>query len=273
MKKTVTTLIFFLLLFTEVIVLADTWTQRASITGAKDGAVGFSIGNKGYIGTGFNSGAMTYYHDFWEFDPDSNTWTQKADFAGGNRTGAFGFSIGQKGYIGTGLSQSGFQNDFWEWDEPSNAWIQRANYAGIARGSAVAFSIGVKGYVGTGTVNGSTLMTNEFWEWDGDTASATFDTWIQKANFGGTARGAACGFSIGSKGYIGTGTVNGFSDGAVRDFWEWDGDTLSATYNAWTRKADFIGTSRSTAGAFALGQFGYVGVGVDTFGLRKNDFW
>ena len=31
------------------------------------------------------------------------------------------------------------------------------------------------------------------------------NTWTQKANFGGTERIGATGFSIGSKGYIGTG--------------------------------------------------------------------
>lgn len=32
------------------------------------------------------------------------------------------------------------------------------------------------------------------------------NAWTQKANFGGTERGGAIGFSIGLKGYIGTGT-------------------------------------------------------------------
>jgi hypothetical protein len=31
------------------------------------------------------------------------------------------------------------------------------------------------------------------------------DSWVQKANFGGTARHGATGFSIGTNGYIGTG--------------------------------------------------------------------
>src|SRR5262249_49592523 len=43
--------------------------------------------------------------------------------------------------------------------------------------------------------------------------------WTQKADFGGTARYWATGFSIGSKGYIGTGyNVNGT---CVKDFWEY----------------------------------------------------
>ena len=40
----------------------------------------------------------------------------------------------------------------------------------------------------------------DFWEYD-----PIANTWTQKADFGGTARAVAVGFSIGSKGYIGTG--------------------------------------------------------------------
>ena len=88
----------------------NTWTRKAELGGGKrTGAVGFSIGNKGYIGTGF-----AYYKDFWEYDPALNTWTQKADFGGGERWDAVGFSIGDKGYIGTGGSS--VEKDFWEYN-------------------------------------------------------------------------------------------------------------------------------------------------------------
>ena len=83
---------------------ANTWTQKADFGGtARYGAVGFSIGSKGYIGTGYDG---SYIKDFWEYDPAANTWTQKADFGGTARYGAVGFSIGSKGYIGTGYDGS-----------------------------------------------------------------------------------------------------------------------------------------------------------------------
>ena len=46
----------------------------------------------------------------------------------------------------------------------------------------------------------------DFWEYD-----PAANTWTQKADFGGTARYGAVGFSIGSKGYIGTGLIDWFS--------------------------------------------------------------
>jgi len=38
----------------------------------------FSIGNKGYVGTGDGYGG--YVTTFWEYDPSIDVWTQKADF-------------------------------------------------------------------------------------------------------------------------------------------------------------------------------------------------
>ncbi|MCX5849701.1 MAG: hypothetical protein NTW65_09645 [Deltaproteobacteria bacterium] len=70
-----------------------TWTQKADFGGTARGfAVGFSIGNKGYIGGGVST---AWNNDFWEYDPANDTWTQKADFGGGVRVGglSFGFSI------------------------------------------------------------------------------------------------------------------------------------------------------------------------------------
>jgi N-acetylneuraminic acid mutarotase len=73
----------------------NVWTQKADFGGiARSGAVGFTIGNKGYIGTGYND--STYPHDFWEWDKTTNVWTKKADYPGGSAGVAVGFSIGNK---------------------------------------------------------------------------------------------------------------------------------------------------------------------------------
>ena len=80
--------------------------------------MGFSIGNKGYIGTG-----NFFTKDFWEWDQATNTWTQKADFGGFPRELAVGFSIGNKGYIGTGWDGSSLKQDFWEYDPNGVAGI------------------------------------------------------------------------------------------------------------------------------------------------------
>jgi len=241
------------------------WVQKADFVGVgRYEAVGFSIGNKGYVGTG--SYGSESFQDFWEYDPASNSWTQKADFAGGTRLLAVGFSIGNKGYIGTGRSNSSM-NDFWEYDPVSNNWTQKADFAGGVRECAVGFSIGNKGYIGTGfSVTGPEVFVKDFWEYD-----PLSNVWTQKADFTGGGRDNAVGFSIGNKGYIGTGSlINGLNE---NDFWEYD-----PVSNSWTQKANFAGEGRIDAVGFSIGNKGYIGTGCNYIagsGVNSfyQDFW
>ncbi|MCX6246691.1 MAG: T9SS type A sorting domain-containing protein [Bacteroidetes bacterium] len=241
--------------------LPDTWTQKATVGGiARQNAVGFSIGTKGYIGTGVDVN-NNYFKDFWEYDPSTNAWTQKADFGGTKRHSAVGFSIGSKGYIGTGQEDVTYEykNDFWEYDPSSNSWTQKANFGGVKRWQAVGFSIGTKGYLGTGW-NEIVYTLSDFWEYD-----PASDTWTQKADFGGGIRSSSVGFNIGYKGYMGTGYAN--PTNYTKDFWEYDPSS-----NTWTRKADVGGANRCVAGCFSIGTKGYIGTGNIDPNLT-NDFW
>lgn len=170
----------------------DTWTQKADFPGTvRSGAVGFSIGLKGYLGTG------TASNDFWEYNPENDTWTQKADFPGEPRDFAVGFSNGNKGFIGTGekaITQD-FLKDFWEYDPNSNSWSQKADFGGGVRSLAVGFSIDTKGYIGTGKNN--MYIYNDLWQYDD-----TLNSWTQEQDFPGIERIMAVGFSCGTHGYI-----------------------------------------------------------------------
>ena len=231
----------------------NAWTQKADLGGiTRYNPAGFSIGSKGYIGTG-NDEITPYRKDFWEFDPITNIWSQMADFGGTGRRAAVGFSIGSKGYIGTG-DDGVKKQDFWEYDAFSNSWTQKASFPGTGRDHAVGFSINGKGYVGTGRDPG---FAQDFWEYD-----TTSNSWTQKANFGGTARYYASSFSIGNKGYVGTG-----NDGVKKqDFWEYDPGT-----DTWNQKTDFP-LVRAVAACFSIGSKGYIGAGNGDPGLKK-DFW
>ncbi|MBK7851472.1 MAG: hypothetical protein IPJ66_10140 [Bacteroidetes bacterium] len=165
----------------------NSWSVRANFGGnARESAVGFSIGTKGYIGTG-RLALGTFTKDFWSWDQSNNVWTQLADVGGVSgplRTDAVGFSIGNKGYIGTGNSSTGnYLNDFWEFDPSNNSWIQKTNFPGGIRTYAVGFAIGNKGYIGTGASNWNT-NNNDFYEYD-----PNFDSWVQKASFPGAGNG------------------------------------------------------------------------------------
>ena len=269
MKKLCITITFFSLVMNLV---AQNWAQKSVLPAlGRSESVGFSIGNKGYIGLGGDNNTSMMYNDFYEWNQSNNTWLQIASFPGQARIGAVGFSIGKKGYVATGYAGGSFAlKELWEWDGDTaspnyNTWTRKADYPGIGKVAAVGFAIGKKAYVGTGN------YTQDFWEWDGDTASPNYNTWTQKADYGGGQIGWATGFSIGNKGYIGTGT-----DGSQfrNDFWEWDGDTASSTYNTWSQIADLPGGARAFSVSFAINNSGFVGLGLDSTTFNNlDDFW
>ncbi len=64
-----------------VLLSAETWTQKAVLPGGvRDGAVGFSIGNKGYVGTGYHSG-LFYWYAYQDF-LGMGSWYQCVDTEG-----------------------------------------------------------------------------------------------------------------------------------------------------------------------------------------------
>jgi N-acetylneuraminic acid mutarotase len=237
----------------------DSWTQKADFAGLpRTSAVGFSIGNKGYIGTGYNNDNRgVYLKDFWQYNPDKNCWTRKADFKGTARYSAIGLNIGDKGYIGTGNVMNAETSDFWEYNPKTNAWFRKADFPGGERSSATAFSIGTKGYLGTGVGTGTDHK--DFWEYN-----PTTDSWSKKADFGGSERRYAASFSLEGLGYIGTGLFNSTTD--QKDLWEYN-----PIINTWVQKADLVGEARWAATGFSVGNKGYIGFG---FGSEiYNDLW
>ncbi|QEC69220.1 T9SS type A sorting domain-containing protein [Panacibacter ginsenosidivorans] len=264
MKKKILLMAMMLLTIFSVTSMAQgIWKQKADFGNTtRQWAVGFSIGNKGYLGTGLDNN-LNDTKDLWEYDPAINAWTQKADFGGAARSFAVGFSVGNEGYLGTGLDYESVKpyKDFWEYDPMSNTWTQKADFGGTARSQAVGLSIGNKGYIGTGNDGSYPYIKQDFWEYDPGS-----NTWNQRADFVGGARNSAIGFSIGSKGYLGTG-YDYASNNYYKDLWEYD-----PVSNIWTQKADFGGPARSYAVGLRIGNKGYIGTGVN-FPNYYKDFW
>lgn len=110
-------------------------------------------------------------------------------------------------------------------DPIKNIWIRKADFGGSARDYAVGFNINGKGYIGTGDDDYLTSEGNkkDFWEYDQGT-----DSWTRKKDLEGNARFAAVGFSIDSKGYIGTGyDWDGHVLYFAKDYWEYNPDEIA----------------------------------------------
>jgi hypothetical protein len=284
----------------------NTWAQRPSIPSARSNAISFSIGNKGYVGTGSFNG-MSFMNDLWEYNLATTSWTSVASLPILGLQNAVGFSINNKGYVIGGYNgmMNIYYNEVWEYDPAINTWTQKNNFPGNARQAAKGFVIGNKGYVGLG-YNGSTDY-NDFWEYD-----PSIDSWTQKANYAGSGRRFTFGMGASSKGYIGLGTDN--NGNYYNDVWEFNPATnawvqkntfpgsgihsvtsISAgdkgymgtgfngsnnltdfyeynpTTDTWTAKANFIGSPRKNATGFAIGQRIYIGTGDD--GSATNDMF
>ena len=136
----------------------NTWTRKADFPGVpRADAACFVIGNKVYITTGYpgvtEPGDTIPTNDLWEFDPNANTWAQKATFPGGiMRCGAVGFSIDNKGYIVAGAGPIGqpFYTDYWEFDPQQDSWMSMGRFPGYIRMYAAGIQMLNKGYIVSG---------------------------------------------------------------------------------------------------------------------------
>jgi N-acetylneuraminic acid mutarotase len=227
-----------------------------------------SMGNKIYAGLGhYNGGGPNIlFDDWWEFDPATNAWSQKADYLGGICYHASGFAIDDIGYVGTGrISASGsvLVKDFFKYNPANNTWQQLTDFPGVERRGAVGFAINGFGYIGTGS------FTNDCYRYD-----PANDTWLQVADVPGGGRMSAIGFELDGDGYIGTGyrTDVGWSS---TDFHKYDPAT-----DSWTQ-IDDVGIDplngpmpRMESTGFSLNGKGYVITGVTiSSGDNYKDFW
>ncbi|HPB13535.1 MAG: galactose oxidase [Bacteroidales bacterium] len=293
--------------------LVGNWVELSDFDGLpRADAVGFVIGNKAYVGTGYDGD--NFHNDFWEYDPARNSWTQKASFPGSARSQAVGFSTDTKGFIGTGWDGRYRLKDFYAYDAASNTWAQTADLEGSARRSAVAFSINNKGYVGTGD---SVANFKDFWEYD-----PASDVWNKVSSIGGSKRTSAATFVINGKGYV----IGGIDNADyLNDMWRYDpatdewtkmraianvsNETYDDNYSTikgtgkvgftingkgylatggmttgaevweydpvtdlWSEKSNFEGSTRSDAVGFAIGNRGYVTMGKSS-AYYFDDIW
>jgi hypothetical protein len=254
--------------------LIGNWVSLSDFDGLpRSDAVGFSIGTKGYIGTGYDGDERL--NDFWEYDVSKNSWTQKADFPGVARNSAVGFGTDTKGYIGTGFDGKNKLKDFWEFDPANNQWTRKTDFGGTGRYAAVGMAINNKGYIGTGF---DSNYLKDFWQYDPE-----IDTWAQKTSIGGSKRKDAACFVIDGKGYITTGIDNGTYES---DLWEYD-----PTEDLWTKKRAISNTSDDNYDdkyttitgiykvGFSINGKGYLATGGQTTGANvweydpSDDLW
>jgi N-acetylneuraminic acid mutarotase len=264
---------------TDSIASTGAWVRRAPFPGpGRCFATAFSIGGKGYVGTGSPVQDQTiFYKDFWEYDPQANKWTQKADFPGTARYLAVGFGIGNFGYIGTGLDSVGDKNDFYRYDPATDSWstiVGDTNhlYGGNPRHGSCVFVINNQAYLCCGEY--STAMQTDLWVYD--QSIGVSGAWSQKRQIANASsqsyddsynivRSYASAFAMntkyGNKGYV----CLGRNTALLSDVWEYD-----PTEDLWTSKTAFglqengaysKAALRTGAVAFSIHDRGYIATG------------
>ena len=149
--------------------VANTWTSIAAFPGAaRCGASTFAINGKGYVANGFSSNdgvIIIFYKDLWEYNPATNSWTQKADFGGGKRCASVGLAVNNIGFVGAGYDSTYIGvGDIWSYNPLSNAWQLRNCFDKNDRFYAVSWAIGNRGYISTGYQSSASSPIKDLWE-------------------------------------------------------------------------------------------------------------
>ena len=97
----------------------DSWTQLSDFPGeARVAGTQFAVDGKGYVlsGDGDNHGPLDY-GEFWEYDPDTDSWTELAPHPGGARWAPGSFVLGCHAYLTGGLEGSSdtYHHDLWRY--------------------------------------------------------------------------------------------------------------------------------------------------------------
>ncbi|MFK7787366.1 MAG: kelch repeat-containing protein [Crocinitomicaceae bacterium] len=242
---------------------AGGWIQKADFGGvARHRTTLLTIGNKIYTGLGHYNGAgpNIIFDDWWEYDPATNSWSQKADYLGGICYHATGFTMNDIGYVGTGrISPTGstLVQNFYKYDAVTNTWVEITSYPGVGRRGAVAFVIGDYAYVGSG--ESAFGVVSSFYRFD-----PSNETWSPTASLP-VARTSSVAFSIDNFGYVGTGDTD---PGSTNDFWQYNPSS-----DTWTSKAPVGPMERREAMGFALNGKGYLGTGGNGTISSLGDMW
>ncbi len=199
----------------------DTWQQKTSFPGyARYRALAIADTVNGIIYyTCGDRGATTYLSDFWCYNTKTDTWKQLKPFPGGQRAGPSGFYLNGMIYMGTGNNNDQIFEatyDWWKYNPVDSSWTQVTGLPRNAeRRHAVTFTIAGRGYICLGdstSASGTSAFLNDLWMYD-----AFADTWTQEANYGGIGAALSVGYSIGVKGYVGTGATSAYTN----EYWEY----------------------------------------------------
>lgn len=141
----------------------DTWTQKADVPNSgRYSAIGFSINDYGFFGTGTNSDSC--FADFWKYNPQTDIWTEVAPFPR-KQFESVEFIIGGDGFVGLGIDLDlNYFNEFWKYHFASDEWIAIASLPTDGRKHSKAEACGTKALVVGGQTESK--FVSECWQYN-----------------------------------------------------------------------------------------------------------
>jgi N-acetylneuraminic acid mutarotase len=143
----------------------------------RDDAATFTIGQYGYVGTGFAEGFQPT-RDFFRFNMLSENWETTAFLPlGKERQYASGFAYDTSGFLFGGLGNGQTYKDLWRYSSNHDTWTLIDSIPSFGRYGTTNFVLGDKVYF-VGGKNSQGITTDEVWCYH-----ITTGTWTQKNPF------------------------------------------------------------------------------------------
>lgn len=241
----------------------DTWARKTDFPGpARVKAVAGVINGKAYVGLGAKGAyeSTNLFKDWWEYDPETDTWTSKATFPDPASNDLSHAVINGKIYVTGGFDGQKMIDKTYCFDPVTDTWTQLADIPGACIAKSF-FAIGDYLYAGSGYRGYNIPMFYRY--------NTTNDTWKRISNLP-RGRILSSGLALNGKGYVMLGRFwNGeLNNGRLlADVVEYDPVT-----DTWTPRGNFTGGARQNAVTFVIDSVGYVLLG-ESNTERKRDVW
>ncbi len=256
-----------------------TWSRKAVFPpGTRSNATGFAVDPYGYVTCGRSYGTTPgQMLDLWQYNPSTDTWTQKSNIATFTREHCISFVVNGKAYVGGGTSTAAptltpYLSSMREYNPTTDTWTNKAAipdvnnppFATNGRGFATAFAFGSYGYVTNGIGNGSLLTDTRQY-------NPNTNTWASVSTPFGSIVGGT-GMSLNNRGFLCFGQA-GVGQTTFNTVWQLDSTLV------WTPKSNFPGLTRKFTLGFTVGCNAYVlgGLNYNSSNTPANtplvDFW
>jgi len=239
------------------------WTQLDSFPGnPRVKAIAVAINGKGYVGMGSIGAPFSnsVFNDFYQFDPETGIWTQKASFPGKKSSDLAYTVVDDCLYTALGYDGVDGTHETYKYDPQTDVWTRLEDALHYFAVPAF-FSIGNNFFVGSGFQKSNIRNFMRF-----DTKKGK---WFESASLP-KGRILSNGLEINGKGYVLLGRYwNGMQNGGrlLSDIIEYD-----ANENGWIKRGDFPGGARQNAMVFQILGRGYIVMG-ENDSQRLQDVW